>query len=63
MSFTEYVEYNVMQPVELTHAKPLRCKKVVAEESRIITGSECMNRLVTIRSDIRIWPRLSILNT
>ena len=30
--------------------------------ARIIPGSECMNRLMTSRSDIRIQPRLSILN-
>ena len=29
----------------------------MAKSSRIIPGSECMNRLVTTRSDIRIRPR------
>ena len=29
----------------------------------MIPGKECMNRLVTTRYDIRIWPRLSIQNT
>ena len=37
--------------------KHLWCKRSVAKESRIIPGSECMNRLATARSNIRIWPR------
>ena len=40
-----------------THAKHLWCNKDVAKLSRIIPGSEFMNRLVTKRSDIRIQPR------
>ena len=35
----------------------------VAKYSRIIPGSECLNKLAIARSDIRIRPRLSILNT
>ena len=37
--------------------KHLWCKKSAAKESRIIPGSECMKRLATTRSDIRIRPR------
>ena len=37
--------------------KHLQCKKGVAKKNRIIPGSECVNRLGTTRSDIRIQPR------
>ena len=43
----------------------LQCKKRAAKSrSRIMPESECMSRLVTARSDIRIWPRgLAYWNT
>ena len=34
-----------------------------AWSSRIILEDECIKGLVTTRSDIGMWPRLSILNT
>ena len=43
--------------------KYLRHKKGAAKQSRIIPGSEYMSRLATTKFDIRIRPRLSILNT
>ena len=46
-----------------SHVKHLQCKKGVAKYSRIIPGRESMNRLVTTRSDIKMWLRLSILTT
>ena len=37
--------------------------KTWPSKSRIIPGKRCTNRLATTRSDIRMWQRLSILNT
>ena len=37
--------------------KHFQCKNDVAKQSGVIPGGECMNRLVTKRSDIRIRPR------
>ena len=44
------VAINVMQ-------KHLWCNKGAANWSKIIPGSECMNRLVATRSDIIIQPK------
>ena len=59
-----FIKY-AMCYLNIYHAKnTFGVKKVQPSKVRcIISGSECMNRLVTIRSDIRIQPRLSILNT
>ena len=48
---------------DISCKKHLQCKKGVAKQNRIIPGSECMNRLATIRSDTTLQPRLRILNT
>ena len=37
-------------------------KSVASKVESYADGIECMKRLVTKRSDIRIWRRLSILN-
>ena len=46
--------------VDDIHAECLQCKSV---RSSTVPGSESMNRLVTTKPDIRVYQRLSILNT
>ena len=43
--------------VMISYAKHLRCKKVRPSKVESYLESECMKRLATTRSDIRIRPR------
>ena len=60
--------HELLQKVMISHAKtPSVCKKLCGQVKyihsyRIIPESECMKRSVTIRSDITMRPRLSVLN-
>ena len=61
--FWPYSNAWTLQKVMMSHAKTTSVwKKSAAKQNRNIPGSECMNRLV-IRSDIRIQPKLCMLNT